>query len=103
LNREVNANFQLKKFHHLACWNPGESRIEMHLESLAHQIVTIPATSSAPALTLTFDPGETIHTENSYKFTSGSIAKLLTSSSFAPAQTWHDPDHLFAVTLATAI
>ena len=103
LNRDLDADFDLSRFHHRACWNPTQSRMEMHLESLADQTVTIPANSAGPTLTLPFIAGETIHTENSYKFTPNSITALLASSSFRPTQTWHDPDTLFAVTLATAI
>jgi L-histidine Nalpha-methyltransferase len=103
LNRDLNANFDLENFRHRACWNPSQSRIEMHLESLCDQTVTIPANTPTPALTLHFTQGESIHTENSYKFTPRTIATLLASSHFTPNQTWHDPDRLFAVTLATAI
>ncbi len=103
LNRDLNANFDLETFRHRACWNPTQSRIEMHLESLCDQTVTIPASTTTPTLTLQFTQGESIHTENSYKFTPRTIATLLASSHFTPDQTWHDPDNLFAVTLATAI
>jgi dimethylhistidine N-methyltransferase len=103
LNRDLGANFILENFRHRACWNPSQSRIEMHLESLHDQTVTIPATPTTPALTLRLTQGETIHTENSYKFTPATIAHLLSTSHFAPNQTWHDPNTLFAVTLATAI
>jgi dimethylhistidine N-methyltransferase len=103
LNRDLGANFVLENFRHRACWNPAQFRIEMHLESLRDKTVIIPATPTTPALTLLFTQGETIHTENSYKFTPATIAHLLTSSHFTPNQTWHDPNTLFAVTLATAI
>jgi L-histidine N-alpha-methyltransferase len=103
LNRDLGANFNLANFRHHARWNPAKSRIEMHLESLTHQTVAIPANSTGPALTLHFTPGETIHTENSYKFTPSAIHTLLAAARFTPTQTWHDPQHLFAVTLATAI
>jgi uncharacterized SAM-dependent methyltransferase len=52
---------------------------------------------------LSFASGETIHTENSYKFTPPSIAALLTPSGFAPTRTFQDPAGLFVVTLAQAI
>jgi uncharacterized SAM-dependent methyltransferase len=74
----------------------------MHLESLIAQRVSIPESGAGPALTLPFAPGETIHTENSYKFTPASIASLLAASAFAPTRTFTDPARLFAVTLATA-
>jgi L-histidine Nalpha-methyltransferase len=100
LNRDLGAGFNLASFRHQACWNPHESRIEMHLESLSSQTVHIPA---YPAFTIHFKAGETIHTENSYKFTPAAITRLLASASFTPTQTWQDPAALFAVTLATAI
>jgi len=102
LNRELDANFDLSRFAHRARWNSNESRIEMHLESTCSQTVQIPANSACPALTLHFAPGETIHTENSYKFTSASIASLLADAHFTPARRFTDPANLFAVTLAEA-
>nr|WP_218624062.1 L-histidine N(alpha)-methyltransferase [Granulicella sp. dw_53] len=103
LNRDLGANFNIAAFGHKAIWNPTESRIEMHLESLRPQTVTIPATATTPKLTLHFRQGETIHTENSHKFSPAAISSLLSQSRFATSQTWHDPNHLFAVTLATAL
>ena len=103
LNRDLGANFRLANFRHQARWNPTHSRIEMHLESLARQTVVIPANSTGPTLTLHLVPGETIHTENSYKFTATAITHLLSPASFTPTHTWQDPQHRFAVTLATAI
>ena len=102
LNRELGSDFDLESFSHQARWNAAESRIEMHLASSCRQTVEVPANSAGPALTLHFSPGETIHTENSHKFTYGSIAALLTPTGFTPIRTYTDPDRLFAVTLATA-
>jgi L-histidine Nalpha-methyltransferase len=103
LNRDLGADFNFKNFRHQAVWNPAESRIEMHLESLTAQLVTISANSTGPALTVDFAPGETIHTENSYKFTPATVDSLLASAKFVPTKAWQDPNHLFAVTLATAV
>jgi dimethylhistidine N-methyltransferase len=103
LNRDLGANFNLEAFRHQVLWNSAESRIEMHLESLIPQRIHIPANEAGPALNLSFAPGETVHTENSYKFTPSTIAALLTSANFAATNSWQDPHHLFAVTLATAI
>ena len=103
LNRDLGADFHTEAFRHKVFWNPIESRIEMHLESLIAQRVHIPANAAGPALTLEFAPGETIHTENSYKFTPTTVAALLTSASFTATNSWQDPHHLFAVTLATAV
>lgn len=103
LNRELGTDFDVDAFGHKALWNEAESRIEMHLESLIRQRVRIPANSTGPVLTLEFAAGETIHTENSYKFNAAKIERLLASANFAICQTWYDPQHLFAVTLATAV
>jgi len=103
LNRDLAADFNTENFRHKVLWNPTESRIEMHLESLTAQRVHLPANSSGPALTLDFAQGETIHTENSYKFTPAAVEALLASAGFAVTKSWQDPHHLFAVTLATAL
>ncbi len=101
LNRELGANFDLDRFRHKALWNRSASRIEMHLESTACQTVLLPADASGPSAELRFEAGETIHTENSYKFTQQSLAALVISAGFTPSQIFHDADQLFAVTLAT--
>lgn len=103
LNRDLGANFNLSAFRHKALWNAIESRIEMHLESVTAQRVRIPGNRCEPLLTVDFAPGETIHTENSYKFTPASVDALLKTAGFKPARSWQDPHHLFAVNLATAI
>lgn len=59
--------------------------------------------AAGAALTLHFTPGETIHTENSYKFTPAAISTLLGAARFTPTRTFTDSHNLFAVTLATAI
>ena len=102
LNRDLGANFDLTCFAHRARWNPEHSRIEMHLESLLPQQVQIPANPAGPAIAFDLEAGETIHTENSYKFTPTAIADLLSTAGFTTTRTWHDPQTLFAVTLATA-
>jgi L-histidine N-alpha-methyltransferase len=103
LNRDLQADFNTENFRHKVLWNPTESRIEMHLESLAAQRVHIPANSSGPALTVNLGRGETIHTENSYKFSPAAVEALLAASGFKSTRFWQDPQHLFAVTLATAL
>jgi dimethylhistidine N-methyltransferase len=100
LNRELETNFAPENFGHLAIWNEIESRMEMHLRSLTAQIVTIPANSAGPACTIEFKAGETIHTENSYKFTRSRIGNLLVSAGFHPARTFVDRRRSFALTLA---
>ncbi len=97
LTRELDADFRPEAFAHRSRWNPAASRIEMHLESLAEQTVHIDGKR------ITFASGETIHTENSCKFTEDGIATLLASTGFAPTRTWTDSDQRFAVTLAESV
>ena len=103
LNRELGTDFNPGDFAHRAIWNAQLSRIEMHLVSLTAQRVHIPANSAGSALVLDFEAGETIHTENSYKFTLASIESLLAAADFAVASVWQDPRQTFSVTLATAV
>ena len=103
LNRDLGADFRPERFLHRALWNSTHSRMEMHLESLSAQTVHIPANSAGEALTLQFTAGESIHTENSYKFTPARIADLLTTACFTPIRSFNDSQSLFAVTLASAV
>jgi L-histidine Nalpha-methyltransferase len=96
LNRELGANFDTGCFRHRARWNRLDSRIEMHLESTRDQCVNIPAAQ----LSLQFAAFETIHTENSYKFTRKTLGALLDDVGFAVEQTWTDPRQWYALTLA---
>ncbi|MGI3211755.1 L-histidine N(alpha)-methyltransferase, partial [Roseovarius tibetensis] len=70
LNREAGASFDLDTFRHLAVWNAVESRVEMHLESLQDQVVRLGEREVA------FSVGETIHTENSHKYTVDGLSAL---------------------------
>ncbi|MDZ7755559.1 L-histidine N(alpha)-methyltransferase [Rhodohalobacter sp.] len=90
LNRELNANFDLDLFEHRAVFNEEKSRMEMHLESKADQFVNI---SDAQ---IHFEKGETIHTENSHKYSLESF-KELTESHFRTVETWTDPESMFAI------
>jgi len=96
LNRELGADFDLTAFAHRARWNARCSRIEMHLESLVTQTVHIAGRS------IPFAARETIHTENSYKFTHAALDALLTGACFTATKTFTDVAQTFAVTLATA-
>jgi dimethylhistidine N-methyltransferase len=98
LNRELGADFDLEAFRHVIRWNEEESRIEMHLESLRQQTVRIAALD----MDVQFGCGETIHTENSYKYRIGEVEKLLSAAGFVYPQRWRDPDGWFAVYVATA-
>ncbi len=77
-------------------WNSIESRIEMHLESTQEQDVSIEHAD----LDLHFMPGETIHTENSYKFTDQGIRRLLKEVGFEIRGAWKDSRGWYTRTLA---
>ena len=95
LNRELGANFDLDKFCHRAVWNRAKSRIEMHLESMRDHEVCI----ASAQVNVHFAEGETIQTENSYKFTPQAIRILLEDVGFDLERTWMDDRAWFAVRL----
>jgi dimethylhistidine N-methyltransferase len=99
LNRELDADFDPDAFAHRALWNAGRSRIEMHLASPMAQRVRMDALD----LAVDFAPGETIHTENSYKYRAGQAEALLAEAGFAPVSTWTDGRGWFAVCLGRAV
>jgi dimethylhistidine N-methyltransferase len=103
LNRELGSDFRLECFDHRVVWNAEESRIEMHLVARHAQTVHIPANGAGPAQTVRFQQGESIHTENSYKFSCARVEQLLQSAGFELIKDWQDPTQLFAVNLATAV
>jgi dimethylhistidine N-methyltransferase len=96
LNRELGADFDPSNFQHHALWNRTASRIEMHLQSSHDQHVRI----MSAGLDLRFTAFETIHTENSYKFTHQTIRMLLDDAGFAVEHGWTDSRDWYAVTLA---
>lgn len=96
INRELGANFNTRLFRHHAKWNPEKSRIEIYLDSMVAQRVSIPALE----LEVRFARGESIHTENSYKFTPQSIAAIVERAGFRIKQSWTDEREWFGVYLA---
>jgi dimethylhistidine N-methyltransferase len=96
LNRELGADFDPRAFAHRAVWNPAASRIEMHLECRIAQRVSLPALD----LEIEFAEGETIHTENSYKYSPGGAEAMLSEAGFVPESRWTDTQGWFAVCLA---
>jgi dimethylhistidine N-methyltransferase len=96
INRELGGRFAVEQFRHVAFWNRQRSRIEMHLESLQEQNVWIEQLEK----NFHFVEGETIHTENSYKFTSQAISSLLQESGFLLEKSWTDSQHWFSAVLA---
>ena len=96
LNREVGTDFELDQFKHRAVWNDAESRIEMHLVSLARQTVTVDGAS------VVFEADETIHTENSYKHTLSGFQAMAQAAGWQPEAVWTDAKALFSVHLLTS-
>ena len=90
LNNELNADFDLNKFKHLAFFNDKESRIEMHLISKENQKVHLNDS------TIYFEQNESILTEYSYKYTIESFAELV-SDYFEVRKVWIDKNHLFSI------
>ncbi len=96
LNRELEADFDLDAFRHVALWNRRCSRMEIYLESMTAQTVFLPALD----LDVSFQRGERIHTENSYKYTDAMIESILRQSGFTLEQSWCDRKKWFGVHLA---
>jgi len=99
LNSELGANFELGAFEHRAVWNAAASRMEMHLDSKRDQTVRIPSLDRS----FPFKLGESIHTENSYKFTPQTVEDILIRSGFTLQQSWYDREQWFGVHLASVI
>ena len=93
LNRITGSDFSLAGFQHKAFFNEQESRIEMHLVSQYSQSVTMAETQ------IHFGAGETLHTENSYKYTAEKIRGLSEAAGFELKQSWVDGKGLFSVNL----
>ena len=91
INRELGADFDLRRWHHYAFYNPPLSRIEMHLVALAAQRVRLGEHRFA------FAAGETIHTENSYKYSLEEFRALARRAGFSGARAWTDRRGLFAL------
>jgi dimethylhistidine N-methyltransferase len=90
-NRELGTDFVLEQFAHSAFYNAPQQRIEMHLVSRRRQQVTLAGE------TWSFDEGETLHTENSYKFTINGLRSLAARAGFRPGPVWTDPEHMFSL------
>jgi dimethylhistidine N-methyltransferase len=90
-NRELGANFVLPQFAHYAFYNAPQQRIEMHLVSRTDQGVTFGGERYA------FAEGESLHTENSCKFTVAGLRALAQEAGFRPGPVWTDPERLFSV------
>jgi dimethylhistidine N-methyltransferase len=91
INRELGGDFKVDRFAHYAFYQPHLRRVEMHLVSLAAQTVRIGEASYE------FSEGESIHTENSYKYTLAGFRYMAEQAGFRPSAVWCDPDRLFSL------
>jgi len=91
INRELGADFDLRRWRHYAFYNAPLGRIEMHLASLEAQIVNVGNYRFA------FARGETIHTENSYKYSVEEFRALAARAGFTAEKLWMDRKGLFAL------
>ena len=96
LNRESGADFDLNSFRHQVVWNDTESRIEMHLRSLRNQTVRIGDDL------IRFSEGETIHTENCYKWTLAGFDGLVRGAGWRSIEVWVEPPELYSMHLLEA-
>ena len=96
LNAQAGGNFDLDTFEHLAYFDETKGRVEMHLRSLRNQIVRV------AGVEISLRAGETIHTENSYKYDPAQVASLASSAGFENLASWSDDEELFTVYLLQA-
>lgn len=97
INRELGADFDPASFRHRAFYNRRRFRIEMHLVSVTEQRVRLCDRQFA------FQAGESIHTENSYKYNLAKLAVRAAECGFQVDETWTDADRYFAVLYLTAM
>jgi L-histidine N-alpha-methyltransferase len=91
INGELGADFDVSRFAHLALWNEGAGRIEMHLRSTRAQTVTVADQRFG------FQAGETIHTENSHKYAVEDFQAMARAGGWDALNVWTGPDRLFSV------
>lgn len=92
INRELGGHFKINRFAHLAFFDEAQSRIEMHLAAREAHKVRIDALD----LDVSFETGETIHTENSYKYEPKQIETIASRSGFGIRKWWTDEEKRFA-------
>jgi len=95
MNKEMGGKFELDAFEHSAPFMAAFSRIEMHLVSTRRQVVRVCELDEA----FTFEVGETIHTENSHKYTEAALASLAGAAGLRASRAWTDRRNWFAVAL----
>ncbi|HWP30376.1 MAG TPA: L-histidine N(alpha)-methyltransferase [Fimbriimonadales bacterium] len=95
INRELEGDFEIEKFSHIAIYNEKQHRIEMRLVSECEQTARIKKLN----MSVPFEKGEYIHTENSYKYTCESFRAIAESSGFEMHKIWFDEREWFAVAM----
>jgi L-histidine Nalpha-methyltransferase len=98
INRELEAGFVLSQFEHVARFNSGTRSVEMHLRSKRRQTVAI----ARADLTVNFDEGETIWTENSHKYSLEEVARIADTAGWGCEARWIDQEWPFAESLLMA-
>ncbi len=93
MNRELGADFDLRRFAHDAFYNVPVGRVEIYIRSLTDQIVTVAGHG------IRFAAGERIHTEDSYKYTAIGFHRLAARAGYRSLRTWTDRDRLFSIHL----
>jgi L-histidine Nalpha-methyltransferase len=99
INRELGGDFDLRRFKHVARYQPADQRIEMHLCSRENQIVNIPGAG----LMVNFDSQETILTESCHKFLPAQVCRMARRSGFRVAAQWTDKEWPFTESLLVAV
>ncbi|WP_345547819.1 L-histidine N(alpha)-methyltransferase [Microbulbifer aestuariivivens] len=94
INNELGADFDLSRFAHRSFYHPLRCRVEMHLVSLTRQSVSVAGRAFA------FLEGETIHTENSHKYSLAGFRDTLRSTGFVPIRHWSDSSSHYAIHFA---
>lgn len=95
MNRELLADFDLSAFRHLSKYDEEKGRVEMHLVSQKKQTVHF----DVPGFTVHFEEGESIHTENSYKYNINEIEDMAYQTGLILKQQWLDPQKWFSLNL----
>lgn len=99
MNRELGANFQLSQFRHQSRFNTKSRDVEMHLVSQMRQVVSFPGYG----FSVSFDNGESIHTESSHKYSAEELATLTQQSGFQCAAQWLHDSSRFVSALCQAV
>ncbi|HEX8708218.1 MAG TPA: L-histidine N(alpha)-methyltransferase [Pyrinomonadaceae bacterium] len=99
INRELDADFDLRAFGHRAAYNEEVGRVEVYIESRRRQTVRIRGLE----LELHFAEGERLHTENSYKYDLDGLSRLASETGYTRARTWLDRHQQFSSNLFIAV